>query len=107
MEISLNTRNYGYFLTIKADNVLIEEDIEQRTYFKTEDGKTDFKKAPIRDVSTDALDQFARLLDDMIHYREARFDSSDLIERLFEKLPKDKADELLKSLVKTYGEDED
>ena len=42
MEISLK-RNFGFELIFKAENVNVCEDIEERIYGKTEDGKTDYK----------------------------------------------------------------
>ena len=104
MEISLK-RNYGFELIFKAENVNVVEDIEDRIYGKTEDGKTDYKVPPKRDIQTHAIEQFVSVLDDMINYREAKYDSSDLIERLFEKLPNDKIDVLIKKLKRDY-EDE-
>lgn len=101
MQITLK-RNYGYELIFEAENVKITEDIEDRIYSKTEEGKTDFKTPPKRDIKTDALDQFVSVLDDMIYYREAKFDSSNLIENLFEKLPLQIAQELTKKLSKNY-----
>ena len=103
MEISLK-RNYGFELIFKAENVNVVEDIEDRIYGKTEEGKTDFKNVT-RDIKTDVIEQFVSVLDDMINYREAKYDSSDLIERLFEKLPNDKIDVLIKKLKRDY-EDE-
>lgn len=38
----------------------------------------------------------------MIYYREAEFNSSDLIERLFEKLPQEVANNLLVKLKRDY-----
>lgn len=101
MNITLE-RTYGFELIIEAENVKITEDIGDRIYSKTEDGKTDFKTPPKRDVKTDALEQFVSVLDDMIHYREAEFDSSDLIERLFEKLPQEVANNLIVKLKRDY-----
>jgi len=103
MEISLK-RNYGFQLIFKAENVNFVEDIEDRIYGKTEEGKTDFKNVT-RDIKTDVIEQFVSILDDMINYREARYDSSDLIERLFEKLPNDKIDVLIKKLKRDYEEE--
>ena len=45
------------------------------------------------------------VLDDMIYYREAEFDSSSLIERLFEKLPQEAANKLLVKLKRDYEVD--
>lgn len=101
MEISLK-RNYGYELIFKAENVNVSEDIEDRIYSKLPDGKSDFKTPPKRDIKTDVLDQFVSVLDDMIYYRDADFDSSGLIERLFEKLPQEAANTLLVKLKRDY-----
>ena len=101
MEISVK-RNYGYYLVFKAENVNVEEDIEQRIYSKTEDGKTDFSKPPKRDINTDIIDQFVRVVDDLIDYRIEKYDSSSLIERLFEKLPDDSIQKLLTKLNRDY-----
>jgi hypothetical protein len=100
MEISIE-RNYNTYLIFKAENVNVEEDIESRVYGKTEDGKTDFRNVT-RDIKTDVIEQFVSVLDDMIYYREADFDSSGLIERLFEKLPQDVCDKLIIKLKEKY-----
>jgi hypothetical protein len=100
MEISIK-RNYGIELNFKAENVNVCEDIEERIYPKTEDGKTDFKNVKC-DVKTEVIEQFVSVLDDMIYYREADFDSSSLIERLFEKLPQEDCDKLLVKLKRDY-----
>jgi len=106
MEISVK-RNYGYYLVFKAENVNVEEDIEQRIYSKTEDGKTDFSKPPTRDINTGILDQFIRVVDDLIDYRVEKYDSSCLIERLFEKLPDDSIQKLLSKLNRDYEIEQD
>ena len=106
MEISVK-RNYGFYLVFKAENVHVEEDIEQRIYSKTEDGKIDFSKLPIRDIDTDILDQFIRVVDDLIDYRVEKYDSSSLIERLFEKLPDDTIRKLLSNLNRDYEVEQD
>lgn len=102
MEITLK-RNYGYELIFDADNVRVTEDIEERIYQKKEDGKIDFSKPPKRDVKTGVIENFVSVLDDMIYYRESDFDSSRLIERLFEKLPQEVVQGLLKKLNNEYG----
>ena len=102
MEISLKTK-YGFELTFRAENVEVCEDIEQRTYGTTEEGKTDFNNVK-RDIKTDVIKQFVSVLDDMIYFRKDYFDSSDLIERLFEKLPQDVCDKLIVKLKRDYEE---
>lgn len=103
MEISLKN-SYGHILIIKADNVNIEEDIEERIYHKNKDGKIDLSKGVERDIQTSAIEQFERVLDDLIHYRKKEYDSSNLIENLFEKLPNKVAVELVKKLRNNYEE---
>lgn len=97
MEITFK-KNYGYELTFIDDNVKVVEDIESREYKKSEDGKTDFNLPPKRDIKTDSIQLFVDILYDMAYYRVAEFDSSDLIEQLFDKLPESKAKELLAKL---------
>lgn len=97
MEISL-IANHGYSLEIIAENVHISEDVEFRSYHKKEDGKTDYSKAPIRDISTDILNQLTGVLDDLLYYRNAEYDGSDLIKTLFEKLPENKKEEIINQL---------
>ena len=106
MEISL-IRRYGYAIVIRADNVNIEEDIEDREYANGPDGKIDWSKPPTRDIRTDAIRQIADLLDDLIYYREKEYDSSELIKRLFDKLPESVTGGLLAHLRKQWDEYEE
>ena len=99
MEILLE-RNHGFVLIIKAENVNVCEDIEERIYAETEDGKTDYVNV-IRDIKTDVIKQFVSLLEDLIYYRKADYDSRDLIELLFDKLPQ----KVVVKLIKKLGED--
>ena len=103
MEISIK-RNYGFELIFKAENVNVCEDIEERIYGKNENGTTDFRNIK-RDIKTNVIEQFVSVLDDMIYYREAEFDSSSLIEHLFEKLPQDVCDKLIVKLKRDYETD--
>lgn len=105
MNITLK-RSSGYELIFEAENVKISEDIESREYHKDENGKIDFKIPPKRDIKTDAVVQFVELLDDIIYFRVADFDSSSLIERLFEKLPSDVAVKLSKKIKIEYGQED-
>jgi len=100
MEITVK-RNYGFELIFEADNVKVTEDIEDRIYGKNEDGTTNYRDVK-RDVKTGVIEQFVSALDDMIYYRQADFDSSSLIERLFEKLPQEVANNLLVKLKRDY-----
>jgi hypothetical protein len=101
MEIYLK-RNHSIDLIFEAENVKVVEDIEDRKYQIDEKGKPIYP--PSRDIKTDALNQVVVLLEDMIYYRKAVFDSSSLIEGLFEKLPKDAAVNLVDKLKSTYKE---
>lgn len=104
MEIKLKSSFYGADLQVTADNVNISEDIQQNIYAKTEDGKTDFSRRLGTDIKTEYVDQIVNVLSDMIYYRKADYDSSSLIEGLFNKLPSSKAMELSAKLTKEYSE---
>jgi hypothetical protein len=102
MEIQLKCNNYGYDFIVKAENVNLVEDVEERIYDKKEDGKLDTSKPPFRDINNDILEQLTRVLDDAIYYRKRDFDSSQLIEGLFQKLPESIRQEVLTKLNKEY-----
>lgn len=104
MNITLKSK-YSFELIFEAENVMVTEDIESREYPKDENGKTIINLHPKRDIKTDALMQFVNVLDDMIYYRKAEFDSSNLIERLFEKLPSDVAIKLSEKIKRDYQVD--
>ena len=103
MEISVK-RNYGYYLVFKAENINVEEDIEQRIYSQKEDGKIDHSKPPLRDISTDVIDSIIGVCSDLIEYRLAEYDSSELVFQLFTKLPKNAAKTLLLKLNHEYSD---
>ena len=100
MKITLK-KHHGFDLVFEADNVKVTEDIESREYQTDENGKT-LLYGIKRDIKTEVIEQFVNFLDDMIYYREAEFDSTNLIERLFEKLPQDKAHLLSAKLKRDY-----
>lgn len=97
MEIKLNSNSFSYNLEIKDTNVFIEEDVTERTWLKDEEGKN---KGLKMDISDEGLSMIATVMEDMIYYREAQYDSSTLIERLFEKLPAETMQTLLVELNK-------
>jgi len=108
MKITIDGRNYGTNVIVEAENVKIEEDITETIYGKKEDGKPDFHKRLGRDITNEAMRQYVTLLDDIVYYREADYDTTNLIINLFEKLPNSKQQELLKELMRDYlEEDED
>lgn len=106
MEIELNCRNYGKVIIVKDTNVLIEEDIEERIYQKDENGKPDFSKSPVRDVSNKSLYMFYVLLRDIIAERVRPYNSSTLIFDLFEKLPAEVLQKTLNTLKENYDEED-
>lgn len=101
MEIKLNSNSFSYNLEIKDTNVFIEEDVTERTWIRDEDGKVKFCKM---DISDEGLSMIATVMEDMIYYRELEYDSSTLIERLFEKLPTEAMQNLLVELNKHKDE---
>lgn len=89
----------GFTLIIEDENFKLSEDVESRVYEKSEQGRV----FTIRDIKTEALEQFCDVLSDLICNRVGNFDSSYLIERLFDKLPKDIAESLSKKLNHEYN----
>lgn len=106
MKITLKS-NYGLELIFEAENIKVTEDIEIREYPKDENGKSIINLNPKRDIKDEVIDQFVIVLDDIMYYRKAEYNSSDLIERLFEKLPSDKTVILLDKLKNNYEVDAD
>lgn len=106
MNIRVDKNYRGCDLIIEADNVKIVEDIEIRIYSKDENGKTIFSNPKI-DIDVDAIDQIVETLDNIIYYRKAEYDSSTLIESLFEKLPQSVAESLSKKMHEIYKKEEE
>lgn len=102
MEIKAESKSYGIDIIIEAENVKIVEDISESIYALKEDGKKDFNKRLGKDITDSYMQTFVNLLNDIAYYREADFDSTYLIETLFEKMPQEKAELLFKSLNDKY-----
>ena len=100
MNIEFKKSFYGYDLIIEADNVKICEDVKSRTYQKDENGKV--VGSPKIDVCTSAIEMVSKAMEDMIYYRVEEFDSTSLIENLFEKLPEINRSRLIEKLNKEY-----
>jgi len=66
-------------------------------------GKIDFKQRLGYDVTDKAIKDFMGVLSDLAHYRDREFDSCDLIEQLFEKLPSEKVQSLITKLTDLYA----
>lgn len=101
MDISFSN---SYYVRLSYGGNDLTIDVEEREWERDENG---VMKCIMRDVSDEAMREFGRVLEDMTYYRTREFDSSSLIETLFEKLPKDKAVELAARLKEQYYEDEE
>lgn len=106
MKISVKGGYTSTEVIVEAENVRIVEDISHSIYGKKEDGKTDYTKYLGTDIEDESLRQFTEVMEEITYYRNAPFDSSDLIKRLFEKLPDDVCQNLLKELNESYLEEE-
>jgi hypothetical protein len=104
MKISVKDSWYSTHLIFEAENVKVDEDISETIYGTKEDGKTDFTKRLGKDISEDYMNQFITLLDDIVYYRVAPFDSSDLITKLVEKLPVNVRKGLIEQFIADYTE---
>lgn len=104
MNITFEQKIYGAILRVTADNVDIQEDISKTIYGKKEDGSVDFSKRLGKELDVKVLNSLVSVLEDMIGYSDSEYDSSRLIEYLFEKLPQDKLSELMIKLNKDYNE---
>lgn len=106
MKITVDNGYYGTNVIVEAENVKIEEDISETIYGKKEDGKPDFMKRLGKDITNEAMKQYVNLLDEIVYLREADYDSSELIKTLFERVPEDKRQSLLKELIDAYQVEE-
>jgi len=107
MKITVDNKYFGTNVIVEAENVKIEDDISETIYGKKDDGKPDFTRRLGKDITNEAMKQFVALMDDIIYYREADYDTTDLITKLFEKLPDNKQQELLKTLMRDYLEEDE
>lgn len=105
MKISVKGGYTSTEVIVEAENVRIVEDISHSIYGKKEDGKTDYTKYLGTDIEDESLRQFTEVMEEITYYRNAPFDSSDLIKRLFEKLPADTRKNLLKELNDEYQDE--
>lgn len=104
MNITFEQKYYGAILRVTADNVDIQEDISVTIYGKKEDGTTDYSNRIGKELEVKVVNDVVLVLEDMIYYSDSEYDSSRLIEYLFEKLPQDKLNELMIKLNKDYNE---
>ena len=87
-----------------AENIKVEENILERIYEKDENGKTNFSKLKIEDITDEVLEQFTQLAEELLYYRKRDFDTSELICQAFNKLPQEKVKAVLEQLNKDYAE---
>lgn len=105
MELQVK-KDFGIDVTITAENVKIVESISETLYQLKEDGTKDFSKRLGYDVTDSCIKQFVSFMNDVAYYRERPFDSTSLIETLFDKLPEQKQNELWKTLNRKYDFEE-
>lgn len=98
MEIKLKANYYGAYIIVDDLNVHIEDYISHMIYPPKEDGTRDLTVYPQKCIKTDAMNQIASLMSDMVSNRVRPYNSSDLIIKLFDKLPDEVKEELLKKL---------
>lgn len=103
MNIEIKGSWSGKDIIYSAENVRIEENILERIYEKDENGKTNFSKLKVEDITDEILTQYTSLLDELFFYRKRDFNSSEMIEQAFDKLPEDIQQALLEKLNKDYG----
>lgn len=105
MKISVEHKYSSTSVIVEAENVRIDESISHSVYERKEDGKPDYTHRIGDDIDDDVIKQFATVMEDIAYYRESDFDSSSLIRVLFEKIPDDVCQSLLKELNETYLEE--
>ncbi len=102
MNIEIKSSYYGTELIVEDTNVKLEESISSTIYAKKEDGKTDFKKRLGNDIDDEWMAKMCQLTEDTAYYRQKEYDSTQLIEILFEKLPENIQEELAVKLHNDY-----
>ena len=102
MEINIKCSYGSIDVIIEAENVKIDERISESIYALKEDGRKDFNSRIGEDVTDAYMDKFIRLTNEIAYYRKKDYDSTDLIETLFDKMPQEKAELLFKSLNDKY-----
>jgi len=105
MNIEIKTNYSGKDIIYIAENIKVEENISERIYEKDENGKTDFKRLKLEDITDEVIEQFTQLIEELLYYRKRDFDTSELIYQAFNKLPQEKIKAVLEQLNKDYGED--
>jgi len=104
MNIEIKTNYSGKDIIYTAENIKVEENISERIYEKDENGKTNFKRLELEDITDEAIEQFTQLTEELLYYRKRDFDTSELICQAFNKLPQEKIKAVLEKLNKDYGE---
>jgi hypothetical protein len=98
MEIKLKASYYGAYIIVDAENVHIEDYVTNLLYPLKEDGTKDLTAYPQKCIKTDSMNDISGLMYDMVSNRTRPYDSSDLILRLFDKLPDEVKQDLIQKL---------
>jgi len=106
MEIRIKSTYGSTYVLVDAENVKIEDCISESEYALKEDGKKDFSKRLGDDITDSDMQIFCSLLDDIVYYRRKPFDTSSLIQSLFDKLPEEKKSGVLKYIESAYDPEE-
>lgn len=105
MNIELKHSNYfGTELVFTAENVKIEESLSEAIYAPKEDGSKGLGKRLGTDITDENIEMFTTIMDDIAYYRDKPYDFTDLIKRLFDKMPDDKVESLVEEIKNEYCE---
>lgn len=107
MNISVKKFYGSCYLKIIAENVNIEEDLSEGIFEKDENGKLNFSKRIMTDITNDSMSEIISAVEDVVYYREREYNSENLINLLFDKLPDDIREKVLKQLNKEYGNNDE
>jgi hypothetical protein len=107
MNISVKKFYGSCYLKIIAENVNIEEDLSEGIFEKDENGKLNFSKRIMTDITDGSMSEIISAVEDMVYYREREYNSENLINLLFDKLPNDIREKVLKQLNKEYGNNDE
>lgn len=96
-----------FWVKVDVDDVREEFTVEMTEYclMMSHKGHVLYGTRGGRDISNRALDRFEDLMETLIRERERPYDSTALIELLFEKMLRGEASRLIKTLTRNYGEE--
>lgn len=91
MEIEFKRSDYYTYLIYTDVNVRVEDQVSTGGPLENE-------------IATNTIDKFVGVLDDLIYFRQKEYDSTNIISNLFDKLPEEKQQTLLKKFNEDYGD---